>query len=89
MGLPLPMGLILPTDENIQLSDIITNDVSITKHGFAPKLPNDATKFLNGTGEYSVPNSNGGSWGSISGTLSDQTDLQNKLNELFLFSNSF
>jgi hypothetical protein len=41
------------------LSDITTNNVSITKHGFAPKLPNDATKFLDGTGVFSTPSSGG------------------------------
>jgi len=90
MGLPLPIGSILPTDSNLGLSDITTNNVSILKHGFAPKLPNDVTKFLNGIGGYSVPTSSGSAtWGAILGTLSDQVDLQNKLNELFLFSNSF
>lgn len=36
------------------------NDVTITTHGFAPILPNDATKFLNGAGAYTVPASGGG-----------------------------
>jgi hypothetical protein len=43
------------TEAKIGLSDVTTDDVSITKHGFAPKAPNDATKFLDGTGAYSVP----------------------------------
>lgn len=47
-------------DSDLSLSDITTNDVSITKHGFAPKLPNDVTKFLDGTGAYSVPGGGGG-----------------------------
>ena len=42
-------------DSDLSLSNITTNDVSITKHGFAPTLPNDATKFLNGTGGYTAP----------------------------------
>src|SRR5579859_612275 len=37
---------------DISLSDVTTANVSTTKHGFAPKLPNDATKFLDGTGVY-------------------------------------
>lgn len=37
------------------LADNTTNNVSTAKHGYAPKLPNDATKFLDGTGTYSVP----------------------------------
>jgi hypothetical protein len=40
------------TEANLTLSDVTTDDVSITKHGFAPKAPNDGTKFLDGTGAY-------------------------------------
>jgi len=42
-------------EENLLLRDTTLRDVSTTKHGFAPKLPNDATKYLDGTGGYSVP----------------------------------
>jgi hypothetical protein len=48
------------TESNITLADVTTDDVSITKHGFAPKAPNDATKYLDGTGAYSVPAGGGG-----------------------------
>jgi hypothetical protein len=48
------------TDANLSTSDVTTNDVSTTKHGFAPKLPNDATKYLDGTGNYSTPAGGGG-----------------------------
>jgi len=41
------------TDANLSTSDITTNDVSTTKHGFAPKAPNDAKKYLDGTGAWS------------------------------------
>lgn len=44
----------------LSLTDITTNNVSTTKHGFAPKLPNDATKYLDGTGAYTVPAGSGG-----------------------------
>lgn len=37
------------------LADNTTQDVSATKHGYAPKAPNDATKFLDGTGAWSTP----------------------------------
>lgn len=43
------------TDADLSTSDITTNNVSTSKHGFAPKLPNDNTKFLDGTGAYSTP----------------------------------
>lgn len=48
------------TDATISVSDITTNNVSITAHGFAPKAPNDATKYLDGTGSYSIPSSSPG-----------------------------
>lgn len=35
-------------------------DVSITLHGLCPKAPNDATKYLDGTGAYTVPAGGGG-----------------------------
>lgn len=43
------------TEADMTLADNVTNNVGITKHGFAPKAPNDATKFLNGVGAYAVP----------------------------------
>jgi hypothetical protein len=36
------------TEAKVGLSDVTTNDVTSSKHGFAPKSPADATKFLNG-----------------------------------------
>jgi hypothetical protein len=49
-------GLYQPVrEESLLLRDTTLGDVSITKHGFAPKAPNDATKFLDGTGAFSVP----------------------------------
>lgn len=37
------------------LADNTTNDVSTTKHGYAPKAPNDTTKFLRGDATWAVP----------------------------------
>jgi len=48
-------------------TDITTNNVSTTKHGFAPKAPNDATKYLDGTGAYSTPAA-GTAYGSLGST---------------------
>jgi hypothetical protein len=48
------------TEAKQLLADNTTNDVSTSKHGYAPKLPNDATKFLDGTGTYSTPAGGGG-----------------------------
>ena len=39
---------------NLTFTDVTTNDVSITKHGFVPKAPNDITKKLDGTGAWSA-----------------------------------
>lgn len=42
-------------DSDIVFTDITTGNVSITKHGYAPKAPNVATQYLDGTGAYSIP----------------------------------
>lgn len=47
-------------DADLATTDITTNNVSITKHGFAPKASNDATEYLDGTGDWSVPAGGGG-----------------------------
>lgn len=54
------------TDQTIPTTDNTTSNVSISKHGWAPKAPNDATKFLDGTGAYSTPS--GSSFSTASGT---------------------
>lgn len=53
------------SDATLTTTDITTNNVSTTKHGFAPKAPNDATKYLDGTGNYSVPAGGGGGSGTV------------------------
>lgn len=42
-------------ESSVTFTDITTNNVSTAKHGFAPKAPNDGTKYLDGTGAYTVP----------------------------------
>jgi len=49
-------------------SDNISCDVSIAAHGFCPKLPNDATKFLRGDGSWAVPVGTGDVVGPASAT---------------------
>lgn len=50
------LGSASPTIDTIGAgTDITTNNVSTSKHGLTPKLPNDNTKFLDGTGAYSTP----------------------------------
>ncbi len=48
-------GAVKTRESDLSLSDITTNNVSTSAHGFAPKGPNDATKYLDGTGAYSTP----------------------------------
>lgn len=43
------------TESSLSLADVTTDNVSLTRHGFAPKAPNDATRYLDGTGAYSTP----------------------------------
>jgi hypothetical protein len=47
-GAPLTAG-------NLTLANDGVNDVTISRHGFCPTLPNNAGLFLNGAGSYSVP----------------------------------
>lgn len=66
------------SEAQLSFTDITTNNVSITKHGFAPKAPNDNTKFLDGTGAYSVPSGGGGAgggWGAGSFTPPVDSDF--------------
>lgn len=58
------------TESDLSLSDVTTNDVSTTKHGFAPKLPNDASKYLDGTGNWTVP-----AGGGVSLPVTDDTSV--------------
>jgi hypothetical protein len=48
------------TEAKQTLANNTTNNVSTSKHGYAPILPNDATKYLDGTGAYTVPAGGGG-----------------------------
>lgn len=61
------VGVDAVTDATIATSDIATNNVSTAKHGWAPKAPNDTTKFLRGDATWAVPPDVGGGG---SGTLS-------------------
>jgi len=47
-------------DELAAPTDVTTLNVSTSAHGLTPKLPNDATKYLDGSGAYSVPAGSGG-----------------------------
>ena len=68
-------------EAGLTLSDNTTGNVSTSKHGFAPKSPNDATKYLDGTGAYSTP---AGSGGITVGT----TSITSGTNTRVLYDNS-
>jgi len=63
-----------PADADIAFSDVTTGNVSTTKHGYAPKLPNDASKFFDGTGAYSTP-AGGGTVTHSSGALTSNAPV--------------
>jgi hypothetical protein len=46
-------------------TDVTTLNASSSKHGLLPKLPADATKFLDGTGAWTVPAGSGSGSSSI------------------------
>jgi hypothetical protein len=64
-------------DADVVFADVTTGNVSSSKHGYAPKNPGDATKYLDGTGAYSVPGAGGGGGISMTG-----------INHGFWFNNS-
>lgn len=66
------------TDATLPFTDITTNNVSTTKHGFAPKLPNSASVFLNGIGTYTTP-----ATGAIA--LDDLTDAKTNYPSRYMF----
>jgi hypothetical protein len=48
------------TEAKLSLSDVATANASAVAHGLLPKLPNDASKFMSGTGAWLVPAGGGG-----------------------------
>lgn len=58
------------TEDDLVLSDVTTNNVTTSRHGFTPKLSNDSSEYLDGTGNYSTPSVTGGAGGpGMSGVL--------------------
>jgi hypothetical protein len=60
-------------ESEITLADNTTNNVSTSAHGFTPKAPNDATKFLNGANPpaWTVPTGAGDVVGPASSVASE------------------
>ncbi|MCK5603825.1 hypothetical protein KAR91_18195 [Candidatus Pacearchaeota archaeon] len=65
------------SDATVTFTDITTNDVSTTKHGFAPKAPDDAAQYLDGTGSYSVPAGGASDINGLSDAVADNSVLYN------------
>jgi len=68
-GSTVSYGLV--SEASLSFSDILTNNVSTSKHGLVPKLPNDSSKFLNGVGAWVVPPSGSGTLYSSLGSATD------------------
>jgi hypothetical protein len=58
----------LPTDATIATTDVTTNNVSTGKHGWAPKLPGNATTYLRGDGTWATPAGGTGGAAPATGT---------------------
>lgn len=52
------------SEGELSTSDVTTANASTSKHGFLPKLNNDATYYMDGTGAWSVPAGGGGGSGT-------------------------
>ena len=56
-------------ESTIVLTDVSTNNVSASAHGFMPKYPNNSITFLRGDGTYAAPPKGGVlSWSEVTGT---------------------
>lgn len=79
-------GYAAVVEGDLSTSDITTANATTAKHGFAPKYPNDATKYLDGTGAYTVPA--GGSTPTYVGckAYSDATQAINSTIGAFTFN---
>lgn len=64
-GSPPTFSAVVEAD--LALTNITTADVGIAAHGFAPIAPNDATKYLNGVGAWSVPATGAAAAGTLTG----------------------
>jgi hypothetical protein len=65
------------SDANLTVTDIATNNVSITKHGFTPKAPNLTTQFLRGDGAWADPPATGIGYAlPVQALTSSPTDAQ-------------
>lgn len=56
------------TESNLTLGNVTTDNVTTARHGFVPILPNDATKFFDGTGNYTSPSTGVGGVAALTNT---------------------
>jgi len=61
------------TEDEINLSDVTTNNSTATKHGFLPKLSNVNTQYLNGQGNWATPSGIVNSFSTT--TFTNQTSI--------------
>ena len=61
------------------LPKLRTTVSEITDTNITAPVNNEVLTFINGSWINSLPDTSGGIWGSITGTLSNQTDLQQEL----------
>ena len=78
--------VVAPAIAAVKLDDLAAPDdttdlnASLTAHGLLPKLPGGTTTFLRADGTFAAPPAGGSpAWGDVSGTLTNQTDLQGAL----------
>jgi len=71
-------GDAIKLDELAATTDVTTLDASTAAHGLMMKYPGGTTNFLRADGSFAAPTA-AAAWGSITGTLSGQTDLQSAL----------
>jgi hypothetical protein len=77
-ALDLKANLTTALDAMGACTDITTRNASTTAHGLMMKYPNNTTDFLRADGTFVAPTA-AAAWGSITGTLSTQTDLNTAL----------
>jgi hypothetical protein len=77
-ALDLKANLTTALDAIGACTDITTRNASTSAHGLMMKYPGGSTDFLRADGTFAAPTA-AAAWGSITGTLSGQTDLQTAL----------
>lgn len=65
-------------EDDIFLSNVSTNNATVSQHGFLPVLSGSATQFLNGQGNFSTPAASApNSYGAVTFTGTSQNVIHN------------